>query len=395
MKNNSKKVMKMAGMVFAVVGGLWLCIFFMDIFADGMLADWFENMVLDPSLIYDSQSDQYIYEGSMIWWRTRKIMIFMAIIGGAALAVTGVLCTWRAQRQTKTETIQEIVSLIQTLTQAAEPEFIWVPQAYVGIQNEMLKIREAMHRSETALKDESQKKNDLITYLAHDLKTPLTSVIGYLSLLDEAGDMPPGQREKYTKITLDKACRLENLINEFFEITRYNLSSIILEKTEIDLYFMLVQLSDEFYPILESGKKRVVIHGDENVTVYADPEKLARVFNNILKNAAAYSYEDSDIDIFIRSLSDQVEILFRNTGRRIPENRLQTIFEKFFRMDESRATNSGGAGLGLAIAKDIVELHGGRIKADSNDQYTTFTVTLPKMDSDTMGQDVKGKAAKA
>ncbi len=384
MKNKRKKPLKMAGIICAVVGGLWLCIFLMDIFADGMFADWFESMVLNPSLIYDSQLDRYIYEGSMIWWRTRKILTFMVIIGGAVLTATGVLCTWRAQRQTKSETIQETVRLIQTLTQAAEPEFVQVPQAYAGIQNEMLKIRETMHRSETALKDESRKKNDLITYLAHDLKTPLTSVIGYLSLLDEAGDMPTQQRDKYIKITLDKACRLENLINEFFEITRYNLSSIILEKTEIDLYFMLVQLSDEFYPILESGKKRVVLHGDENVTVYGDPEKLARVFNNILKNAAAYSYEGSDIDIFIRPLEARVEILFRNTGRRIPENRLQMIFEKFFRMDESRTTNSGGAGLGLAIAKDIVELHGGHIKADSDDQYTTFTVSLPKI-----GPDVK------
>jgi two-component system sensor histidine kinase VanS len=215
-------------------------------------------------------------------------------------------------------------------------------------------------------------------YLAHDIKTPLTSVIGYLSLLDEAPDMPVAQRAKYVHITLRKAYRLEMLINEFFEITRYNLQQIKLEKESIDLYYMLVQMIDEFYPILSEKGNRAVLHADENLSVDGDAVKLARVFNNILKNAASYSDPGTEIIITAEEREDVVAISFENQGMTIPEEKLQELFEKFFRLDESRASNTGGSGLGLSIAKEIVSLHGGFIEAKSKDQQTTFTVLLPR-----------------
>ncbi|MCM1542539.1 MAG: HAMP domain-containing histidine kinase, partial [Blautia sp.] len=217
-----------------------------------------------------------------------------------------------------------------------------------------------------------------ITYLAHDLKTPLTSVVGYLSLLEEAPDMPGEQKAKYIHITLDKALRLERLINEFFEITRYNLQQIILEKENIDLSFMLMQMTDEFYPILREHGNTVVLKAADNLTVYGDSEKLARVFNNILKNAIAYSDAGTEISIWTEENDNTVMIGFRNYGKTIPAQRLDAIFEKFFRLDDARATNTGGAGLGLAIAKEIVTLHGGTISADSRDRVTTFVVKLPR-----------------
>ncbi len=128
-----------------------------------------------------------------------------------------------------------------------------------------------------------QRKNDLVVYLAHDIKTPLTSIIGYLSLLDEARDMPVEQKEKYVTITLEKSYRLEQLINEFFEITRFNLQSIILEKDPIPLHHMLMQVADEFYPLLAPKGQKAIVKIDEDITIYADGNKLARVFNNILK----------------------------------------------------------------------------------------------------------------
>ena len=236
-------------------------------------------------------------------------------------------------------------------------------------------------------------------------RSPLTSVVGYLSLLDEAPDMPEAQKEKYVHITLDKARRLEKLINEFFEITRYNLQQIVLEKETVDLHFMLIQMTDEFYPLLAAhgntvrlelqprqeegrgieGKRterrgtegREISQPSENIVVYADGEKLARVFNNILKNAIAYSYPDTEIRVACTALEDRVSVTFSNQGKTIPAQRLDSVFEKFFRLDDARSTNSGGAGLGLAIAKDIVTLHGGTITAHSADEVTTFTVELP------------------
>lgn len=135
-------------------------------------------------------------------------------------------------------------------------------------------------------------------------------------------------------------------------------------------------MTDEFYPQLAANGKQVVIHASEDLTVFGDPDKLARVFNNILKNAAAYSEDDSVIDITAGLSGNVVSIVFKNAGN-IPKDKLATIFEKFYRLDDARSSNTGGAGLGLAIAKEIIVQHGGQIYAESNNNSTTFTVELP------------------
>jgi len=238
-------------------------------------------------------------------------------------------------------------------------------------------VKDKLNKQKKAAQEAEQKRNDLVVYLAHDIRTPLTSVIGYLSLLDEAPDMPLQQRAKYTRITLEKAHRLEKQINEFFEITRYNLQQIHLEKEPIDLYYMLVQMTDEFYPILSAKGMTAVLRADENLTVYGDPAKLARVFNNILKNAAAYGSPDTDIVISAEEAGGEVRVVFRNEGNPIPPDKLAAIFDKFYRLDEARTSGTGGSGLGLSIAKEIVTLHGGTITANSEDNTVAFTVTLP------------------
>jgi two-component system sensor histidine kinase VanS len=245
------------------------------------------------------------------------------------------------------------------------------------MENRLNTIKDKLNRQKKAAQEAEQRKNDLVVYLAHDIRTPLTSVIGYLSLLDEAPDMPMEQRAKYTRITLDKAYRLEKQINEFFEITRYNLQQINLERETIDLYFMLVQMTDEFYPILSEKGNTTDLHADENLTVYGDPVKLARVFNNILKNAAAYSYPNTEIVISAEEIEGFIKIVFQNQGNTIPQDKLAAIFEKFYRLDEARTSDTGGSGLGLSIAKEIVTLHGGTIVAQSKDNTISFTVSLP------------------
>lgn len=231
-------------------------------------------------------------------------------------------------------------------------------------------------RQKDALEAE-KRKNDLVVYLAHDIKTPLTSIIGYLSLLDEEADMPIEQKAKYIGITLEKAYRLEQLINEFFEITRFNLQTIELHKEKIHLNFMLRQMADEFYPMLVSSGKRIVVDGQDGISLWGDADKLARVFNNILKNAVAYSYPDSVIKIHAAQQGQNVVISFVNFGDPIPPQQLEQIFEKFYRLDPSRGTSTAGSGLGLAIAREIIESHGGAIVAQSSEQETVFTVTLP------------------
>ena len=225
------------------------------------------------------------------------------------------------------------------------------------------------------------KKNDLVMYLAHDLKTPLTSVIGYLSLLDECPELPTAQKAKYTGIALEKAYRLEQLINEFFEITRFNLNEIRLQNNRIDLGLMLSQMTEEFYPMFKEKNLKCKIDVNEKILMFADADKIARVFDNLLKNAVSYSYENSTIIIGARKRNGYVIVKFRNRCDEIPKENLDRLFEKFYRLDSSRASSTGGSGLGLAISKQIVELHGGTLKAKSSTDHTDFIVILPFRDA--------------
>jgi len=257
-------------------------------------------------------------------------------------------------------------------------------EAEISLPSEMSVTEKKLNTAKQTLKKRAlevrlteQRKNDLVMYLAHDIKTPLTSVIGYLSLLDETPDMPLEQKAKYVHITLDKAYRLEKMVNEFFEIARYNLQQMSLEKETIDIYYMFVQITDELLPILSANGNTAMLKIDENLTIYGDPAKLARVFNNILKNAVAYSYPNTEISISAEKEDNSVVITFQNKGRTIPQKKLSTIFEKFYRLDEARTSNTGGAGLGLSIAKEIVTLHGGKITAQSENNTVTFIVILP------------------
>lgn len=222
-----------------------------------------------------------------------------------------------------------------------------------------------------------QRKNDLIVYLAHDLKTPLASVIGYLNLLRDEGKISEELRDKYLSISLDKAEHLEDLINEFFEIARFNLSDIILQYSEINLTRLFEQLIYEFKPMLKEKNLNCKLRITENTMLRCDADKIQRVFDNLLRNAVIYSFPDTCIGITVDKESDNLVIQFVNRGNTIPAGKLERIFEQFYRLDTARNTSSGGAGLGLAIAKQIVELHGGTVRAKSKNELIVFVVTLP------------------
>lgn len=259
---------------------------------------------------------------------------------------------------------------------------IHLPSEMSATERKLNTVKQTLRQRTLEVQLAEQRKNDLVMYLAHDIRTPLTSVIGYLNLLEEAPDMPAGQRTKYVNITLNKAYRLEKMINEFFEITRYNYQQINLVKDTIDLYYMLVQLCDELSPLLLQNGNRIVLNVDENLTLYGDPDKLARAINNILKNAAAYSKPDTEIMISAEEENGRIRIFLENQGDTIPKDKLTSIFEKFYRLDESRASNTGGAGLGLSIAREIITLHGGTITAESENDTIVFIITMPSQNNE-------------
>jgi len=256
-------------------------------------------------------------------------------------------------------------------------KYINLPSGLDDVELKLNYLKTESEKNERLAKESVEKKDNLIVYLAHDIKTPLTSMIGYLSLLNEVDDMPLDQRKKYISVALDKSYQLEDLINELFDVARFNSEYIILEKEELKLNLMLQQIIDDFYPILEELGKSIRLDIEEDILLMADPDKLGRVFNNLIKNAIYYSTEKSEIKVGVKTNHDNVVVEVENVGKQISEEKLNRIFEKFYRLETSRNSNTGGSGLGLAIAKDIIELHNGKIIAESDKDRTVFRVILP------------------
>ncbi len=239
-------------------------------------------------------------------------------------------------------------------------------------------VKDILLQREREARTAEQRKNELVVYLAHDIRTPLTSIIGYLNLLEQIPDLPDGEKAKYVHISLEKTYRLEQMINEFFEITRYNTQQIELSKKPVDLRYLLEQVIDEHIPLFTNRGNYVTFQAEGLLEMCGDADKLARVFNNLLKNAAAYSEAGTEVIVkAVRTDDDNVTVAVTTCGKPIPRDKLDVLFEKFYRLDEARTSNTGGTGLGLAIVKEIVVLHGGTITADSSEGQTTFTVKLP------------------
>ena len=255
-------------------------------------------------------------------------------------------------------------------------ETIKLPSEVNEFTEKLNDIKNDYITSKNNAKEAEQKKNDLIMYMAHDLKTPLTSIIGYLTLLNDEKNISKELQEKYIKIALDKSLRVEELTNQFFDITRYNLHSMPINKTELNITYLLKQLIDECYPMLEKNNLKCVLNAPDKVNYLGDGDKLARAFGNLLKNAISYSYKDTVIEINVIEELDKLYITFRNKGAKIPDYKLEKIFEKFYRGDESRTSSTGGAGLGLAITKEIIELHNGKISVKNDDEYIEFDIIL-------------------
>ena len=240
--------------------------------------------------------------------------------------------------------------------------------------NEMAAAVEKLMERE---RESERTKNELITNVAHDLRTPLTSVIGYLELLKNDSVLPPEKKQDYVRITYHKAKHLERLIEDLFGFTKLNYGKISMNVGQVDMVQLLTQLLDEFYPNfaeqdmhyeMQSNVKSIPLNGDGNL--------LARLFENLIGNAIIYGKEGKTVNVSIRQKDEIVTVSVMNYGYVIPETELTHIFDKFYRLDQARSSSTGGTGLGLAIAKNIVELHGGTIEARSGLDGTAFVVRL-------------------
>lgn len=371
MKNNYRKLKFSILLQTVLVTALTVLVggFLLNYVIDGIYNDSFAQTFVKFMLTFNVEEQTAI---DLYWKLIGNNKIFFMILGFLLLFAL----FFYVALSKMTKYLDQVGDGIENiLSESTEP--IHLITELKPIEIRLNEIKATIKRQELEAIEGEKKKNDLLIFLAHDLKTPLTSVVAYLTMLDSHPDMPIEERAKYTHISLEKAIRLGELINEFFDITKFNLQDIELEPVEINLTMMLEQISDELYGVLQEKNLTCEVDVKENLEVKGDPDKLARVFDNILRNAIAYCYAGTTIKIEAHEKRGDIEIIFSNEGDKIPGAKLQTIFEKFYRLDDSRSSKTGGAGLGLAIAKEIVELHGGRIIAKSDDYRTQFVVTLP------------------
>lgn len=356
--NNLKSKLAINAIIKIIITSL-ISIIIINICIDGIFNDYFANIINNNSHII------YIL-------LVQNKTIIMTII----YFLTIIMITYFVIKKLNNNLIEIIINVNNILNNPDKD--ILLSNDLVLLQNNLNKIRLDLIKNRNKAKEEENKKNDLIMYMAHDLKTPLTSVIGYLTLLREEKNITKKLQNKYIKIALDKSLRVEELTNQFFEITRYNLHEMTLNKNNIDLSLLFDQLIEEVYPMLQDKKLKIKINKKKNLPFKADGSLLARAFNNIIKNAINYSKENTTIEIDVKEFEKSYKIVFKNKGEKIPKYKLDKIFDKFYRIDDSRTSKTGGAGLGLSITKDIINLHGGSINVKNDDEFIKFIIRLYK-----------------
>ena len=226
-------------------------------------------------------------------------------------------------------------------------------------------------------RESERTKNELITNVAHDLRTPLTSIIGYLELLSGDVKLEPEIQKKYINIAYVKTKRLEKLIEDLFGFTKMNYGKLSMHVGQVDVVKLLSQLLEEFYPSFVDKNLSYELQSNVPVKVItADGNLLARLFDKLINNAIKYGADGKRIMVKLHADDEIVTVSVINYGYVIPADELPLIFNKFYRVEQSRSTNTGGTGLGLAISKNIVDMHGGTITVTSDLSGTVFTVKL-------------------
>ena len=376
MIKNVLKYLKYILIPFIIVIAFYMLFRAIDIISAGAVADWFDRMFIYERSYSD---DGVIYVVRNVNWGALKVYIIETLLIitmiGSWIMVVFLNIRKRKERRKNSRIISEYLYRFLIEDEAMPLE---IPEEDSEVFARISEIKLEMNSKETALQKEMSRKNDMVTYLAHDLKTPLTSVIGYLSILEDEPGLPPEQRKKYIDVALRKAVRLEELEEQLFEICRFNLTEIEIEAGDVNLSKMLEQITYEFAPMLREKNLTICTKISSDVHYSCDVDKIERVIDNLIRNAINYSYPESEINVSLDVDDKFVNIIIENRGRTIPSDKLERIFEQFYRVDSSRNSSSGGSGLGLAIAKQLVEAHGGVVAAESENEMIRFVVKLPR-----------------
>ncbi len=325
------------------------------------------SYMLCSSRVWDG--DEWLYPLIHLMHEMWMVLFFLLLLVGVIIIASRNLMKIAGN-------MNDITAVVRDIYSEKESE-ISLPEYFSDVEYQLKEIRYQVELSRKTAQEAVQRKNDLIMYMAHDLKTPLTSVIGYLNLLKDEKEISEETRDKYMGIAVKKALRLEDLINEFFEIARFNFSTMVLEESYVNMSVMVEQMLYEFEPLFREKNLTYSLTGEKELQVYCDVEKMERVFDNLLKNIVNYSYENTEITIKLSKMGEHgMALEMKNHGRTIPQEKLERLFDQFYRMDSSRGTKTGGAGLGLAVVKEIVELHKGTVICKSENEEICFHIFI-------------------
>lgn len=307
-------------------------------------------------------------------WSYQRIIIALFVV------IDAWVVWWRLRRRYHLYQMNHIIGELHYIAQGHLDRRI--PFRLKGSEQHVISSVNALVDSAVKSMDDERKieksKDELITNVSHDLRTPLTSIIGYLGLIEDKQYQSEEDILKYTHTAYEKAKQMKNLVEDLFEYTKVQQHGAPVNIMRIDLNQLLEQLTASFE--LEGQHRGIEISSKvvpNPLMIEADPEKLGRVFNNLVANAFKYGNGASYIRVDARQRADQVEVTVANDGTPIPAQFLDHLFERFYRAEASRSRATGGTGLGLAIVKSIVDLHHGTVTVTSDENETAFVVTLP------------------
>lgn len=308
----------------------------------------------------------------------RKIAIFMivlAIIIGIGFFIFYFLLLTRKSADYLKEIavgINEIAAgnFNTRISIKSEDEFGLIAEKLNKMTEDIVIIMENERKSEN-------EKNELITSVAHDLRTPLTSIIGYLDLALKEKCLNEEEKHHYIQIAYTKSKRLEKLIEDLFSYTKVSFGQVTINLTKVDMVKFMQQMVDEFYPSFQEANLDYEFTTNTNsAIVMADGDLLARAVANLIGNAVKYGKDGKKIRINLLKDQENVHIIIVNYGEVIPEKDIKNIFDRFYRVESSRSRETGGSGLGLAIAKKVILMHKGTIDAKSDLDGTIFQIVL-------------------
>ncbi|WP_278589774.1 sensor histidine kinase [Limosilactobacillus pontis] len=310
---------------------------------------------------------------AQIWSYQRVLIIFLVLIDVWVV-------WWRLRRRYHLYLMNHIIGELHYIAQGHLDHRI--PFRLKGSEQHVITSVNALVDSAVQSMDDERKieksKDELIINVSHDLRTPLTSIIGYLGLIEDKQYQNEEDILKYTHIAYEKAKQMKNLVDDLFEYTKVQQHGAPVNIMRVDLNQLLEQLTASF--ALEADRRGIEISSKvvpNPLMIEADPEKLGRVFNNLVANAFKYGNGASYIRITAHQEQDKVVVKVANDGTPIPEKAQSHLFERFYRAEASRSRATGGTGLGLAIVKSIVDLHHGQVTVSSDADETAFIVTLP------------------